>query len=69
MPEPRRAAAEYHDEYSETLVMEYRKLEDALLGDTVSIVATSEPIRLRRRRSSATHSTQCWRRTASRSSW
>jgi CBS domain-containing protein len=46
MPEPRRAAAEYHDEYSETLVTECRKLEDALLSDTVSVVATSEPIRL-----------------------
>jgi CBS domain-containing protein len=45
-PEPRRATAEYHDEYSETLVTEYRKLEDALLSDTVSLLATSEPIRL-----------------------
>jgi CBS domain-containing protein len=45
-PEPRRATAEYHDEYSETLVTEYRKLEDALLSDTVSLLATTEPIRL-----------------------
>ena len=45
-PDPRRATAEYHDEYSETLVTEYRKLEDALLSDTVSLLATTEPIRL-----------------------
>jgi CBS domain-containing protein len=38
---------EYHDEYSETLGTEFRKLEDALLSDTVSLLASSEPIRLR----------------------
>ncbi len=38
--------AEYHDEYSETLGTEVRKLEDALLSDTVSVLPTREPIRL-----------------------
>jgi CBS domain-containing protein len=38
---------EYHDEYSETLGTEFRKLEDALLSDTVGLLASSEPIRLR----------------------
>ena len=45
-PEPQGATAEYHDEYSETLGTEFRKLQDALLSDTVSILATREPIRL-----------------------
>jgi CBS domain-containing protein len=45
-PDPRGATAEYHDEYSETLGAEFRKLQDALLSDTVSILATREPIRL-----------------------
>ena len=43
--EPQAATAEYHDEYSETLGTEFRKLQDALLSDTVSILATREPIR------------------------
>lgn len=46
MAEPRDATTEYHDEYSETLGMEFRKLEDALLSDTVSVLAPREPIRL-----------------------
>ena len=46
MPEPRGTPAEYHDEYSETLATEFRKLEDALLSDTVSSLATIDPIRL-----------------------
>jgi CBS domain-containing protein len=37
---------EYHDEYSETLGTEFRRLEDALLSDTVSVLPTREPIRL-----------------------
>ncbi|HEY7139087.1 MAG TPA: CBS domain-containing protein [Methylomirabilota bacterium] len=45
-PEPSAATAEYHDEYSETLGTEVRKLQDALLSDTVGILATPEPIRL-----------------------
>ena len=45
-PDPRGATAEYHDEYSETLGTEFRKLQDALLSDTVSILATREPIRV-----------------------
>ena len=45
-PDPRGATAEYHDEYSETLGTEFHKLQDALLSDTVSILATREPIRL-----------------------
>jgi CBS domain-containing protein len=45
-PEPRGTTAEYHDEYSETLGTEFRKLQDALLSDTVSILVTREPIRL-----------------------
>jgi CBS domain-containing protein len=40
------ATAEYHDEYSETLGTEFRKLEDALLSDTVSVLAPREPIQL-----------------------
>jgi hypothetical protein len=42
----RGTTAEYHDEYSETLGTEFRTLQDALLSDTVSILATREPIRL-----------------------
>jgi CBS domain-containing protein len=44
--EPPLATSEYHDEYSETLGTEFRKLEDALLSDTVSALAPREPIRL-----------------------
>jgi CBS domain-containing protein len=46
MPEPQGTTAEYHDEYSETLGTEFRKLQDALLSDTVSVLAPVEPIRL-----------------------
>ena len=46
MPEPQQTPAEYHDEYSETLGTEFRKLEDALLSDTVSLLASADPIRL-----------------------
>jgi len=46
MTEPRVDPTEYHDEYSETLGTEFRKLEDALLSDTVGLLASSEPIRL-----------------------
>ena len=46
MPEPHQTPAEYHDEYSETLGTEFRKLEDALLSDTVSLLASADPIRL-----------------------
>lgn len=34
------------DEYSESLEREFRKVEAALLGDTVSLLTPSEPIRL-----------------------
>jgi CBS domain-containing protein len=44
MPESRRATAEYHDEYSETLVTEHRKLEAALLSDTVSILERAHTV-------------------------
>src|SRR5438093_8419536 len=37
---------EYHDEYSESLETDFRKLEGALLTDTVKLLAPSEPIRL-----------------------
>jgi CBS domain-containing protein len=37
--------AEFEDEYSESLEGEFRKLEGALLSDTVQILAPSEPIR------------------------
>jgi CBS domain-containing protein len=47
MTEPRVDPTEYHDEYSETLGTEFRKLEDALLSDTVGLLASSEPIQLR----------------------
>jgi CBS domain-containing protein len=46
MPERRGTTAEYHDEYSETLGAEFRKLQDALLSDTVSVLASADPIRL-----------------------
>jgi len=45
-PESKGTTAEYCDEYSEILGMEFHKLQDALLSDTVSILATREPIRL-----------------------
>jgi CBS domain-containing protein len=47
MTEPRVDRTEYGDEYSETLGTEFRKLEDALLSDTVGFLASSEPIRFR----------------------
>ena len=34
------------DEYSESLETEFRKLEDALLSDTVRLLAPSEPLKL-----------------------
>jgi CBS domain-containing protein len=46
VPEPRAPSAEYHDEYSETLGVEFRKLQDALLSDTVSTLAPRDPVRL-----------------------
>jgi CBS domain-containing protein len=50
---PDAPTAEYHDEYSETLGVEFRKLQDALLSDTVSVLATREPIRVPREASVA----------------
>jgi CBS domain-containing protein len=44
--QPTGATAEYHDEYSETLGTEFRKLEDALLSDAVSVLGPREPVRL-----------------------
>ncbi|HEY7202881.1 MAG TPA: CBS domain-containing protein [Methylomirabilota bacterium] len=38
--------SEFHDEYSESLDSEFRKLEDALLSDEVRLLAPSDPIRL-----------------------
>jgi CBS domain-containing protein len=38
--------SEFEDEYSESLAGEFRKLQGALLGDTVRLLAPSEPIRL-----------------------
>jgi hypothetical protein len=38
--------SEFHDEYSESLDEEFRKLQDALLSDEVRLLAPSEPIRL-----------------------
>ena len=38
--------SEFHDEYSESLDSEFRKVEDALLSDEVRLLAPSEPIRL-----------------------
>jgi CBS domain-containing protein len=37
--------SEFLDEYSETLEADFRKLEGALLNDSVSLLAPSEPIR------------------------
>ena len=39
-------SSEFHDEYSESLDTEFRKLEGALLSDTVKLLAPSEPILL-----------------------
>jgi CBS domain-containing protein len=38
--------SEFQDEYSESEESGFRKLEDALLGDTVKLLAPSEPIKL-----------------------
>ena len=38
--------SEFDDEYSESLETEFRKLEGALLNDTVRLLAPSEPLRL-----------------------
>ena len=38
--------SEFQDEYSESLEVEFRKLEGALLNDAVNVLAPSEPIRL-----------------------
>ena len=38
--------SEFQDEYSESLESEFRKLQGALLNDTVKLLAPSEPIRL-----------------------
>lgn len=38
--------SEFHDEYSESVDTEFRKLEDALLSDQVRLLTPSEPIRL-----------------------
>jgi CBS domain-containing protein len=38
---------EYHDEYSESLESDWRKLEGALVRDTVKLLAPSEPIKMR----------------------
>ncbi len=38
--------SEFHDEYSESVDTEFRKLEDALLSEQVRLLAPSEPIRL-----------------------
>ena len=46
MVDPQVATSEYHDEYSETLTIEFRKLQDALLSDTIAALAAPEPIRL-----------------------
>ena len=40
------AVREYHDEYSESLEGDFRKLEGALLEDEVKLLAPSEPIAL-----------------------
>jgi len=39
--------SEFHDEYSESLETDFRKLEGAMLSDTVKLLAPSEPIKLR----------------------
>jgi CBS domain-containing protein len=41
---PPQTTSEYHDEYSETLGVEFRKLEDALLSDAVGILSVREPL-------------------------
>ena len=46
MAEPQRVTTEYDDEYSESLVTEFRKLQDALLSDTVSVLAPRDPLLL-----------------------
>ncbi len=38
--------SEFQDEYSESLGVEFRKLEGALLNDAVNLLAPTEPIRL-----------------------
>lgn len=38
--------SEFQDEYSESLEGDFRKLEGALLSDTVKLLAPSEPVRL-----------------------
>ena len=38
--------SEFEDEYSESLDTEFRKLQGALLEDTVRLLAPSEPLRL-----------------------
>ena len=38
--------SEFQDEYSESLESDFRKLEGALLDDTVKLLAPSEPVRL-----------------------
>ena len=38
--------SEFQDEYSESLEAEFQKLEGALLNDSVSLLAPSEPIKL-----------------------
>jgi CBS domain-containing protein len=43
---PDAPTAEYHDEYSETLGVEFRKLQDALLSDTVRVLTIREPVRV-----------------------
>jgi CBS domain-containing protein len=42
--QPRTATSEYHDEYSETLGAEFRKLQDALLSDTVAVLTPRQPL-------------------------
>src|SRR4029450_11598126 len=39
--------SEFEDEYSETLDSDFRKLEGALLNDTVRLLEPGEPIQLR----------------------
>ena len=55
--------SEFHDEYSESLDAEFRKLEDALLSDEVRLLAPSEPIRLSRTRPSRRRSPGWWTTT------
>jgi CBS domain-containing protein len=44
MAEPRTVTSEYHDEYSETLGAEFRKLQDALLSDTIAVLTPRQPL-------------------------